>query len=474
MNTQGLKQKSVNKLTPQQLMVANLLQVPISDLAQAIQQEIEKNPMLEEADHTTEEEMDDLPYDEQTSQENALDDYDEESFYNGGNQLDEDKNTPQASAGASLAEILRDQIALLDISERERTIGLEIIGSIDENGYLRRDLDLIVNDLGFRQNINTNLQELEEVLAIVQSLDPAGVGARNLQECLSLQLHREENPDNETRLATRIIDSMFEDFSQKRYDKIMGRLDIDADGLEQLIEIITHLDPKPGSDQVSTNDKEQYIIPDVIVTRSGDEVSYTINTRMIPKVQLSKHYSTMLKELNDQQKLSAGDKDTIQFLKEKMESAQNFIDAIQQRQHTLRSTMDAIMKRQSHYFLTGDKSTLKPLMQKEIAEATGLDDSTISRVVNQKYVQTEFGTFLLKEVFSQSFTTADGDQLASEAIKVHLEKAIENEDKSNPMTDEKLTKLLNGMGFPLARRTVAKYREQLGIPVGRLRKDINR
>lgn len=472
MNTQGLKQKQQNKLTPQQLMMAKLLQVPVSELAQTIQQEVEKNIMLEEdetsnmGDITSDSTVDIL--DPQDTQD--FDDYDEGP----APQSDEDSHSSMFASDDSLMDQLINQLSLLDISEREKTIAQELIGSLDSNGYLGRNIELVANDLCIRQNIEVRPGELEHVLSLVQTLDPAGIGARNLQECLSIQLHRIEHPDLDTLLATQIIDNNFEDFSQHHYDKLLARLDIDEPQLSKVIDQITRLNPRPGFDQSDNNQKGQYIIPEFIVTRTGDHLSYTINSNMAPRVHISSYYSKTLDEMERIANPSRSDKESIAFLKEKLESAKEFIEAINQRHRTLRVTMDAILKRQKDYFLTGDPAMLKPLMQKEIAETTGLDDSTISRVVNQKYVQTEFGTFLLKEIFSKAISNNDGHLLSTEAIKHHLAQIIDQEDKSAPLTDDDLAEILQKDGLPVARRTVAKYRQQLGIPVGRMRKDITK
>lgn len=493
MISQGQKMKLHLKLTPQQLLLMRLLQVPAAVLEQTIKQEIERNPLLED-EHVANEE--DEPFEDEADNEddNGDTDFDEREIdpfeetdedydnddYRYRERLEHDKNTEDRetpiSSEISFAEYLIKQLNLKKITDREALIGYEIIGSIDDTGYLSRSTILLANDMAFKQGIDTTPEEVEAVLHIVQTLDPVGVGARNLQECLSLQLHRMDGRDECVRLATIIVDNHFESFAKRHYPVIMNRMGIDSDQLDKAIDCIKRLNPKPGSAYSGGDSRDvHYIIPDFVVTNDENfGLSFTINDNNLPELHVSRHYTDLLQQLMGSSNPSKGDRDTIRFIKEKAENARCFIEMLNQRHVTLHKIMDCILGCQQQFFTTGNTTDLRPMKLKDISDKTGFDISTISRVVNQKYVQTEFGTFLLKELFTKGLTTNEGESVSTDAIKHYLQEAVNNEDKQHPLTDDALTKLLNDKGYPLARRTVAKYRETMGIPVGRLRKELKK
>lgn len=482
MISQKQKMKMQQKLTPQQLLLMRLLQLPATRLEQKIKEEMEKNPMLEVEEH------DESPYeseitddiDENEDEEDFrgldMDDYFDDD-YSYRERLEKDRNVEERQIeyadGMSFTESLLRQLRLRNLTEREQAIGNEIIGSIDGSGYLGRDIQLIANDLAFRSNIDVTDSEIEKILHIIQSLDPAGVGARNLQECLSLQLHRTENPDKDTKIATLIVDKYFTQLSNKHYSSLMTSMKIDETTLNRALDTIRHLNPKPGWGREDEHKGARYIIPDFIVAREGENLSFTLSEHNRPKLHINSEYTEMLQQLSQQKKLSNNDRDTVQFIKSKSDAAQWLIDTLQQRQVTLSNTMAAIMEYQRNYFISGDTADLRPMRLKDIAAKTNYDESTISRVVNEKYVQTEFGTFLLKELFSKAVANKQGEVVLTGHIKEALQAAIDNEDKQHPLTDEALTKKLQEQGFNLSRRTVTKYREGMGIPVGRMRKELN-
>lgn len=486
MISQKQKMKQQQKLTPQQLLLMRLLQLPVTSLEQRLKEEVEKNPMLEiERD----EETDNDNYSQSDNQVTAehdetqddfngidLDDYFDDDDYSYRERIERDRNNEEKQIdygeGTSFTESLLRQLGLRTLSERDRTIGIEIIGSIDGSGYLGRDIQLIANDMSFRSGIIVDDDEIERVLKIIQTFDPAGVGARTLQECLSLQLHRIANPDSTTKIATTIVDNYFSQLGNRHYASLTSALKISNDELNKAIATIRRLNPKPGWGREEENKGAHYIIPDFIVSHEGDSLSFSLSRRNSPTLHLNSDYSDMLQELSTRKNLNKEELQTVQFIKSNTESAQWLIDAVTTRQNTLATTMEAILKYQQAFFLSGDKNDLRPMRLKDIAAMTGFDESTISRVVNEKYVQTSFGTFLLKELFSKAVVTEQGDLLATEHIKQALRKVIDNEDKSNPLTDEELTAKLKSLGFNLSRRTVSKYRESMDIPVGRLRKEI--
>lgn len=488
MITQKQKMKMQQKLTPQQLLLMQLLQLPVTSLEQRIKEEVEKNPILE-IESSTDTDGDDWNDDgepENNNEENEttddflgidVDEFFGDDDYSYRERLEKDRNDEQRtfdfSGNTSFSESLIDQLTMAGLDERQRTIATEIIGSIDASGYLGRDLQVIANDMAFRSGIDVDDSEMEQMLKVVQSLDPAGVGARNLQECLSLQLHRTTSDSTTHDIATAIVDHYFAQLSNKRYDSIMAALKIDKTTLNDALDIIRHLNPKPGWGGSDENHGSHYIIPDFIVSREGSNLSFSLNDRNYPQLHISRQYNDMMHQLAGRKSLTHDERETIQFIRSKSESAQWLIDTLQQRQQTLTTTMAAILGYQHDYFLSGSLADLRPMRLKDISALTGYDESTVSRVANQKYVQTEFGTFLLKELFSKAVSTDDGDLIAMQHVKEALRTIVDNEDKNTPLTDEALTKLLQQQGFPLSRRTVTKYRESLGIPVGRLRRQLD-
>jgi RNA polymerase sigma-54 factor len=480
---QGLFQKLQQKLSPQQIQLMKLLQVPTVELEQRIKQEIEENPALEEGNEHDEDE----PVEEQAvdngddSEGDDRDDFDLSDYYQDDDTPDyklavknsgpdeEDREMPLAG-GTTFQDSLRAQLGLRDIDDREELLAEHLIGNLDEDGYLRRELDAIVNDLAFTQNVMTDKAKLEKALKEVQALDPAGVGARDLRECLLLQLERMPHAVD-VRTAQEIIGKHFEAFTKKHYERILERLEIDEEALKEAIDVITHLNPKPGNTARDTSKPVQEIIPDFQVSTIDGQLELQINGRNAPELRISRQYREMIQEYQRNKK-DKDAKDALVFIKQKLDAAKWFIDAIKQRQNTLLVTMEAIMEHQRGFFLTGDETKLKPMILKDIAEKVGLDISTISRVANSKYVQTNYGTFPLKYFFSESLTTDSGEEVSTREVKKILQDAIDAEDKRKPLTDDELTALLKGKGYNIARRTVAKYREQLNIPVARLRKEL--
>lgn len=477
---QTLQQKLLQKLSPQQIQLMKLLQVPTVELEQRIKEELEANPALDEGrEEVTDEYGDDQDFDEGTE---SRDDFDIDQYldddtpdYKTGVRNkgadDDDKQIPLGS-GKSFQERLSAQLGMRILTDKQKTIAENLIGNLDDDGYLRRDLNAVVNDMAFSQNVMTTVAELEEVLFVIQQLDPPGVGARDLRECLLIQLKRIENPSWEQALAIVVIEDYFESFSKKHYKKIIERLDLEGEEmLKGAIAEIVKLNPKPGNSMKDTSKAMQHVVPDFIVTVEEDELKLQLNQRNAPQLRVSKQYQEMLKgyaaDKNDKK-----NKDAVMFVKQKIDSAKWFIDAIKQRQNTLTVTMTAILEHQKEYFLTGDETKLKPMILKDIAEVVFMDISTISRVANSKYVQSPYGTFLLKTFFSESLSTDSGEEVSTREVKKILQDAIDAEDKRKPLTDEKLANLLKEKGYNIARRTVAKYRELLNIPVARMRKEL--
>jgi len=461
------RQQLQQKLSPQQIQLMRLLQLPVTDLEQAIKEEVEKNPLLEAEMHNEE------PLPSSENNDSDWDAADDDGYeYDYREHLESDPNTVHrefvVSDSLSSTERLLAQLALRPLTERQLMIATEIIGTLDDAGYLSRDLALVSNDLAFRQGIEANEKEMEEALEIVQSLDPPGIGARNLQECLLLQLERDDSTQKEVahKTALTIVKDHFDDFAGHRYKRICDSLNIDDEQLETAAEIIRHLNPKPGGSTDADNDTATVIIPDIILTQHDGQLQFYLNDSHLPQLSLDKYYTEMLHEMESQK----GDKATIQFLRNKQADAQGFIDLLQQRHDTIVRVMRYIIKHQRQFLLSGNPDQLVPLRQREVAEATGLDISTVSRMANSKYLQTDFGTIPLKECFSKGMATDDGDEVAIETIKQRLSEVISKEDKRTPFSDDALAKILNEQGLPLARRTVAKYREQMGIPVARLRR----
>lgn len=479
---QTLEQRLLQKLSPQQIQLMKLLQVPTMELEQRIKEEMEVNPALEEGaeeqdpyDMEEEEYRDDA--DEFEQEDFDIDDYVDDDIPDYRTQQrnkgsdDDDKHVP-LSGGKTFRDILEDQIHLRNLNDHEQELASVLIGNLDESGYLRRDLENIVDDLAFSQNLSTDVEELEEVLEVVQDLEPAGVGARDLRECLLLQLKRDQRRSVTLFTARKVLEDHFEEFTKKHYDKILKKLEITEDNLRDAIDEIIKLNPKPGGAIRESNRTVQHVVPDFMVTESDGELKLQINGRNAPELKVSKEYQNLLKAYAETKGMDKPQKDAALFVKQKIDSAKWFIEAIKQRQNTLFLTMNAIMEYQREYFLTGDETRLKPMILKDIADIVSLDISTISRVANSKYVQTPYGTFLLKTLFSESLSTDSGEEVSTREVKKILQDAVAAEEKKKPLTDEKLAKLLKEKGYNIARRTVAKYREQLNIPVARLRKEI--
>jgi RNA polymerase sigma-54 factor len=478
---QHLAHKLEQRLSPQQIQLMKLLQVPTMELDQRIKQEIEENPALEEGSDEEEDEFgDDLDDDFDDNDDDLefdISDYiDEEgSDYktkaNNTSKDDEERIVP-LSGEQSFQERLIEQLHLLDLDDTQFMIADTIIGNLDESGYLKREVEALVDDLAFALNVTTTEKEVEAILMLIQELDPAGVGARDLQECLLIQIKRKQDGDITKFTAKVILEQFFEEFTKKHYDKISKKLEIEDQDLKEAVDEILKLNPKPGGSMKESAKNHQQIIPDFMIVEMEGRLDLSLNGRNAPELKVSREYEQMLRNYAEGAKTSKSDKEALVFVKQKLDGAKWFIDAIRQRQHTLLMTMDTIMNYQREYFLTGDETNLKPMILKDIAEIVGLDISTISRVANSKYVQTGFGVFPLKYFFSESLSTDSGEEVSTREVKKILSDAIEAEVKKKPLTDEKLMDLLKEKGYNIARRTVAKYREQLNIPVARLRKEL--
>ncbi|MFT7614105.1 MAG: RNA polymerase sigma-54 factor [Parvicellaceae bacterium] len=481
---QRLQHKLLQKLSPQQIQLMKLLQVPTVELEQRIKEEIEENPALEEGadQEEIEDEFDkDETFDDDGSESRDKDDFDINDYLDddmpsyktsaNNTSSDDDEKAIPLSGGKTFQELLTEQISLRIHDDKELAIALTIIGNLDEAGYLRREVFNIVDDLAFSQNVICEEEEIEVVLRKVQNLDPAGVGARDLKECLLIQLRRKESMSIEQKTAEVVLEKHFDEFTKKHYNKIIKRLDIEEEDLKDAIAEIIKLNPKPGNSLRATSTSIHQIIPDFIIRDEDGELSLSLNSRNAPQLKVSRGYSEMLKTYAVSQKTKQ-DKEAIMFVKQKIDSAKWFIDAIKQRQQTLLLTMEAIMSFQREFFMSGDETTLRPMILKDIAEIVGLDISTISRVANSKHAQTPYGTYLLKYFFSESLSTDSGEEVSTREVKKILQNAIDAELKKKPLTDEKLASLLKDKGYNIARRTVAKYREQLSIPVARLRKEL--
>ncbi len=483
---QYLQFKLSQKLSPQQIQLMKLIQLPTQAFEQRLKQEMEENPALEsgkesdEFDNQIDEfdnSHDDYEENEQIGEDINVDEYlsdddipDYRTQVNNYSADDEDRDMPFA-AGTSFTQYLTNQLNTFRLTDDERDIAEFLVGSVDESGYIRRSLTDITDDLAFTQNVFTDEKSIEKVLHIVHQLDPAGVGARNLQECLSIQLHRKEkNPDVE--LAIEIIDNAFDQFTKKHYKKLIQKFDISELQLKDAIDEIERLNPKPGGNYSGNNRVVEHIVPDFAIRIIDGELELTLNGRNAPELHVSREYSNMMKGYKEAKNKSKSQKDAVQFIKQKLDAAKWFIEAIKQRQQTLFVTMSSIMHYQKEYFLTGDERKLRPMILKDIAEEIEMDVSTVSRVANSKYVDTPYGTKLIKEFFSESMTNDQGEEVSTREIKKILETLIEGEDKRKPLTDEKLAAQLLEKGYPIARRTVAKYREQLDISVARLRKQL--
>ena len=500
---QSLQQRQLQRLSPQQIQLMKLLQVPTAQIEQRIKEELEENPALEmnadllegDMEKSVEEMKDELldgnveeeeaiPVDEFEMSNEELSNYDYDDDGDVANyktkddyfpELDDDKVIP-IKAELSLHEILMDQLSMLALEEHAYKIAEQIIGSLDDDGYLRRALQSIADDLAFKQSMTVEVSEIEALLLKVQQFDPPGIGARNLQECLLLQLKRKKEEasdvDADTVLAITIIEKYFEEFTRKHYDKIQKSLHLDESQIKKVLHQIVSLNPKPGAETGHMSEADKYIIPDFTVLINNTKLELILNSRNAPPLVISDDYKLMLKEYDRGNKQDKAQKEAVFFLKQKIDSAKWFIEMILQRQQTLLKTMNSILIHQEAFFMSGDTTKLRPMILKDIAEKTNLDVSTVSRVANSKYVQTEFGTFLLKYFFSESLTTDSGEEVSTKEVKAILEELLESEDKHKPFSDDELTEQLQEKGYNIARRTVAKYREQLNIPVARLRKEL--
>lgn len=490
---QGLHQKLLQKLSPQQIQLMKLLQIPTVSLEQRIKEELEINPALEEGPESGDEIKDEAPEDpfgssdegdEEAHQDQNRDDFNLDAYIdddeipaykmatNNYGPDDENRDIP-FSGGISFHEQLLSQLGLKNLDERQHRIVEYLIGNVDEDGYMRRDLDAIADDLAFTQNISTSKDELSVLLKTIQEFDPPGIGARDLRECLLIQLQRKEPKNATIKTAEIIIRDFMEEMSRKHYDKILKKLEIEQEDLRDALKEISRLNPKPGNSQSDSTKSTQHIIPDFILINNDGNLELQLNSRNAPDLRISKTYQEMLQHYSKSRDLNKKEqKEAVMFVKQKIDSAKWFIDAIKQRQQTLLFTMQAILEYQFEYFSGGDETKIKPMILKDIAEKIGLDISTVSRVANSKYIQTSYGTFLLKTFFSESLSTEAGEEVSTREVKKILEDAVATEDKKNPVTDDQLAQVLRQKGYNIARRTIAKYREQLNIPVARLRKEL--
>jgi RNA polymerase sigma-54 factor len=488
---QGLQQKLLQKLSPQQIQLMKLLQVPTAILDERIKEELEENPALEQSDeenHDDEFEKDEFTDtdEEEYQTEGSEDEYDnidisdyvQEGDDDVGDYKLRDENYPEKDDGkviphkveVSFIELMLQQLGLLNLDENQQKVAEQLVGSLDDDGYLRRDISAIIDDLAFRQNIVTSEVEIGNLLLQIQQFDPPGVGARNLQECLLLQLERKIDAGVAVKVAINVLEKYFDEFTKKHYEKIQRSLNLSDEQLREVINQIVKLNPKPGGTTGDGEKNANYVIPDFFIANNVGKLELTLNSKNAPDLRISEGYKDMLRDYDKGTKKDKQQKEAVIFIKQKIDSAKWFIDAIKQRQNTLMNTMEAIMNYQQAFFLTGDETELRPMILKDIAERTNLDISTVSRVANSKFVQTEFGTYRLKFFFSESLQTDSGEEVSTREVKKILMDLIGDETKKHPFSDEKLTDLLQEKGYNIARRTVAKYREQLNIPVARLRK----
>ena len=481
---QSLNYKLLQKLSPQQIQLMKLIQLPTQAFEQRLSQEIEENPALESGkedsdniEESLQNEFDEGGNENINADDINIDEYlsdDEIPNYktqaNNYSADDEDKHIPYAS-GITFTQHLKNQIHTYRLTENEEIITDFLVGSIDDSGYIRRELTDILDDLAFTQNVFATENELIKMLKTVQQLDPSGVGARDLRECLLIQLRRKEENFSRT-LAIDILENSFEHFVKKHYDKLIQKFHVSKDDLKAAIKEIEKLNPKPGGSYAGNNKIAEHIVPDFTIRIVEGELELSLNNRNAPELHVSNEYNNLLKGYKESKDKSKSQKDAILFIKQKLDSAKWFIDAIKQRQQTLFVTMNTIMEHQKEYFLTGDERKLKPMILKDIADVIHMDVSTVSRVANSKYVTTPYGTKLIKVFFSESMKNTQGEDVSTREIKTILETIVLNENKKKPLTDDKLAALLKEKGYPIARRTIAKYREQLEIPVARLRKKI--
>ncbi len=492
--SQSLQQKLLQKLSPQQIQLMKLLQIPTANLEERVKEELEENPALEMDEEGSDDEFgedsqdsiddsrDDEPIDgSEDDYENAdmteyiVDDDGEIADYKTRDdnypEMDDQKVMP-IRVETTFHDLVVDQLGMLELDERRFKIAEQIVGSLDDDGYLRRELSSIADDLAFRQSMVVEEKEIEELLEQIQQFDPAGICARNLQECLLLQLKRKLGEGKSVALAIQILSKYFEEFTKKHYEKIQHNLNLNDEQIKEVINQIIKLNPKPGGNIGEINKAESYIIPDFYIINNNGRLELSLNARNAPDLRISEGYRDMLKDYEKGSKKDKRQKEAVLFIKQKIDSAKWFIDMIKQRQETLINTMSAIISHQEEFFLTGDETNMRPMILKDIAEITGLDISTVSRVANSKFVQTEFGTYRLKFFFSESLSTDSGEEVSTREVKKILNDIIEGEDKRKPLSDEILTDMLQRKGYNIARRTVAKYREQLNVPVARLRKEL--
>ncbi|MFY7898681.1 MAG: RNA polymerase factor sigma-54 [Chitinophagaceae bacterium] len=492
---QSLQQKLLQKLSPQQIQLMKLLQVPTANLEERIKEELEENPALELGeDEDTKETADELKDEFDTIEEEDFDKDGSEDEYedldlseyivdDDGEIADykmkddnypemDDKQTIPMKLESSFFDLVLNQLGMLELDERQFKIAEQIVGSLDDDGYLRRELTSIADDLAFRQNIIVEEKEIELLIERIQQFDPPGIAAKDLQECLLLQLKRKLDEGLNVQIAIQVLTKYYDEFIKKHYEKIQKGLNLTEDDLKEVIHQIIKLNPKPGGNIGEINKAESYIVPDFYILNNNGKLELTLNSRNAPDLRISEGYRDMMKAYEHGSKTDKRQKEAVTFIKQKIDSAKWFIEMIQQRQNTLLSTMGAIMKHQEEFFSTGDVTNMKPMILKDIAEKTGLDISTVSRVANSKFVQTEFGTYRLKYFFSESLSTDSGEEVSTREVKEILSNLIAAEDKHKPLSDEFLTDMLNQKGYNIARRTVAKYREQLNIPVARLRKEL--
>jgi RNA polymerase sigma-54 factor len=489
---QNLQQKLLQKLSPQQIQFIKLLQIPTVGLDARIKEELEENPALEDlslanlnepVEQYPDKDPDSNDYDggdesgsddfdefnvEDYLQEDNINDYGSRYDQNGDDE-EERKEMPIAIQ-SSFYEMLQQQLDLAPISDKDFLIGQQIIGSLDDDGYLRRSITSLLDDLAFSQNVIAEEDEVEDMLKLIQTFEPAGIGARDLQECLLIQLRKKEQTPI-VQKAIKVVENYLDEFTRKHYDKLEKSLNMDSAELREVINEILKLNPKPG-DSGETNTKQLQVIPDFHISNNDGTLVLTLNSQNAPELRVSRSYKEMFEHYDKASQKDKKLKEAVQFVKQKLDSAKWFIDAIKQRQQTLLKTMNAIMHYQYEYFLTGDERNFRPMILKDIADKIGMDISTVSRVANSKYVQTEFGTFLLKSFFSEAIQMESGEEVSNKEVKKILEECISKEDKTHPLADEKLTEILKEKGYNIARRTVAKYREAMNIPVARLRREL--
>ncbi len=493
---QSQQQRLLQKLSPQQIQLMKLLQIPTANLEERIKEELEENPALEvgtednntdeydlqdnDNDSELDDDIEDVELSDDTADKVDIDDFlkheDDDSGRDYGDDYygnsDTERGTSPVRVETSFHEYVLDQLGMLELDERTHAIAEQIIGSMDEDGYLRREITALVDDLAFGQNVYTDEEEVNGLIQKIQQFDPPGVCAWTLQECLLLQLKRIEPQSKPVKNAIEVIDKYFNEFIKKHYDKIQRHLGANNEDFKEVINIIIKLNPKPGAAFAIVNKAESYIIPDFFVFNNNGKLELSLNSKNAPELKVSEGYKDMMRAYDRGDKKDKRQKEAVQFIKQKLDSAKWFIDAIKQRQHTLLQTMQAIIAFQTEFFLTGDETTLKPMILKDIAQITALDVSTVSRVANSKFVQTEFGTYKLKYFFSEALQTESGEEVSTREVKTILNDIISSENKRKPHSDEKLTEMLQEKGYNIARRTVAKYREQLNVPVARLRKEL--